>query len=354
MYYLHEYSSVPRAWVIGVHLVLLTLAVGAMVTAYRQSHRPARPLALAIWFLGTGVLTLFAVMKGEQFPATARPFIYGYIAFIWSVLAFGVCLTFMRGRIPSDQLESRGTGRQVFAALGMVLSLGLVIALLLPAVPHAGEAARRTECRNRLKKIGLAFRDFEEAKSTFPGSRNGDPPHSWRTAILPYLDQSELYEKYDFTTDWDSTANEPVARTPVRFYQCPAREHLHVDKLTRDEQGRYYSHYAMIDGPGTVGPGVRSGEIADGTSSTMLVVEACGLNIVWTEPRDVNVDTQPEGINLPSPTPGLSPGWASSHHRGGVQVLLADGSVRFVSEKIDPQTLKAMTTISGNDALGDF
>ena len=355
MYSLDEFNSVPRAWVVLVHVVLLAFSIGAVVAAYWRSNRPVSGLDMWIWVCGTWVVTKLALLTGSQFSETARPFIYGYIAFIWAVAAFGCSVTWMRLRSSQDRSQAnRASGSQVFTALGLVLALGFVIALVLPAVPHAGEAARRTQCKNNLKQIGLAFHNFEDAKWKFPASSNDDPPHSWRIAILPFMDHKNLYDQYDFKATWNSRQNELVAKFPARFYQCPTREHLNVEKLVRDDQGRFYSHFAMIDGVGTVGTGVSPSEIVDGTNSTIMVVEACGLDILWTEPRDVNIDSQPEGINLPSPTPGMSPGWVSSHHRGGAHVLLADGSVRFLSENINPKALKSLTTIDGRDPLSEF
>jgi hypothetical protein len=86
----------------------------------------------------------------------------------------------------------------------------------------------------------------------------------------------------------------------------------------------------------------------------LLVAEACGLNLVWTDPIDMNTSVQPEGIDLPSPTRGMSPGWVSSHHIGGGHELFEDGSVRFISVNIDPETLKSLTTINAGERIGDY
>ena len=355
MYYLSEFNSVPRAWVTLVHLVLLGLSIGAVVAAYWRSNRPVHELETLIWFAGTVVFTVMAIIVGSFFSESARPFIFGYIFFTWAVAAFGVFVSWMRkGLARDDPRFTKASGSQVFTALGLVLALGFVIALLLPTVPHAREAARRTQCKNNLRQIGLAFSNFEVTNVRFPGSENDDPPHSWRMAILSFTDYSSLHSKYDFKAAWNSTRNEPIATIPSVLYQCPSRVDLHHDQLVKDQQGRFYSQFAMINGTGSVGSGVTSREIKDGISSTLMVVEACGLDIVWTEPRDVNIDTQPEGVNLPSPTPGMSPGWVSSHHRGGAHVLLADGSVRFLSENINPATLKSLTTIDGRDPVAEF
>ena len=355
MYYLSEFNSVPTEGVILVHVVFLAVSIGTVMAAYWRCNRPVHELETLIWFVGTGVFTLTTIILNSFFNESARGFVFGYIFFIWAVAAFGICVTWMRKGLSRDDPRSRkASGSQVLTALGFVFVLGFFSAILFPGSSHPREAMRRTRCKYNLKQIGLAFENVQDMKGRFPGSANDDPPHSWRMAILPFSDHSSLHSKYDFKAVWNSTANKLVATIPVSLYQCPSRTPFHDDKLVRDPQGRYYSHVAMINGTGTAGNGVRSKEIIDGISSTILVVEACGLDIVWTEPRDVNIDSQPEGINLPSPTPGRSPGWISSHHGGGAHVLLADGSVRFISEKINPETLKSLTTIDGRDPVAEF
>jgi prepilin-type processing-associated H-X9-DG protein len=89
--------------------------------------------------------------------------------------------------------------------------------------------------------------------------------------------------------------------------------------------------------------------MADGLTNTMLLGEACGLNIVWNEPRDIEVGTLPAGVNLSGKTPGTSDGWLSSYHLDSANVAFADGSTRTISKKIDPKILKALTTVDGDD-----
>ncbi len=94
--------------------------------------------------------------------------------------------------------------------------------------------------------------------------------------------------------------------------------------------------------------------ISDGTSNTVLVVEACGQEIVWTRPQDIQLSSQNVGVNLPGTQPNHSSGAWSSFHRGGSHTLLADGSVRFISEKTEPKILKALLTATAEDTVGEF
>jgi hypothetical protein len=94
--------------------------------------------------------------------------------------------------------------------------------------------------------------------------------------------------------------------------------------------------------------------VADGTANTMMLVEACGRQIVWTEPRDVDASSPTLGINVDGEHLGESPGFASSYHTGGFQTTMADGSVHFISENIEPEVLKALTTADSGDAINEF
>jgi prepilin-type processing-associated H-X9-DG protein len=96
------------------------------------------------------------------------------------------------------------------------------------------------------------------------------------------------------------------------------------------------------------------GKIKDGSSNTIAVMEACGQNIVWNEPRDLDGTTTPAAINLRGKTRYDSPAMMSSLHQGGAHVLLADGTVRFISQDIDPQTLKALVSADGGERIGEW
>lgn len=225
--------------------------------------------------------------------------------------------------------------------------------LMLPSLDHP-VASRYTQCKSNLKQIGMALHNYHDVYDRFPASRISTPPVSWRVQILPYLDRASLWDEYDATHAWDSTANYPIATRDVPTFLCPQRQYSAADT---DEHGRYYTDYAMLTGQGAFSmPDTtrRFHAFTDGMSNTLAVVEACGLNIIWTEPRDADTSQQMIGINLAGDGAYDSKGIASSYHKERVQALVADGSVRFLSENMEPSVLKALTTINAEDDVSGY
>jgi len=232
------------------------------------------------------------------------------------------------------------------AAVGaIVICSGIPIALLLPAVQAAREAARRSQCTNNLKQLALAMHNYHDTYKCFPpayvADEDGRPMHSWRVLLLPYLEQQPLYEQYNFDEPWDSPANLALADIMPDVFRCPSDPSTPFSNTS----------YAMIVGPGTLFDGTRPcriADISDGTSNTIMLVEAAGSGINWMEPTDLDVQKLALGINNPSGQ-GIR-----SYHPGGANVAMCDGSVRFISATINPQTLKALITKAGGEPVGDF
>ena len=118
----------------------------------------------------------------------------------------------------------RRSGFTLIELLVVIAIISVLIALLLPAVQQAREAARRTQCLNHLKQIGLALHNYEDAHRLFPpgwvsSDTNG---FSWMARILPQLDQGNLFQKIDFTqASHASPPNLSVLQTPLNFFRCP-------------------------------------------------------------------------------------------------------------------------------------
>lgn len=221
---------------------------------------------------------------------------------------------------------------------GLFVCGGVLAALLLPAVQQAREAARRAQCKNNLKQIGLAMHNYHDTFMVFPAAHfndsQGKPRVSWRVSILPYIDQAPMYQGISMNESWDGPSNSRFSTTMPQTYACPSAP-----------MNRVNTCYATIVGPKSVlgaDKCVPMKDIIDGTSNTMLVAEACMLGIPWMKPQDIDVA---------SFTAVGDPGGVSSSHRGGVHMLMADGSVHFISNAIDPNVVKGMTTRDGGEQI---
>jgi hypothetical protein len=235
--------------------------------------------------------------------------------------------------------ESHGVAPS-FNAASPAIAAGAV-ALLLPAVQQAREAARRTQSKNNMKQIGLAMHNYHDTYLNFPErvvlDKQDKPGLSWRVKLLPFLDQGELYSKFHLDEPWDSDHNKQLIERMPAVYSSPNDPDLMTQGKTR---------YLVPVGDGTLfdgekGPRIR--DITDGTSNTIMAVEAHHDSaVIWTKPDDLDID-------FDEPLLGLQ------HSRnGGFHVLLADGSVRFVSDNIDPETLKKLFTRAGAEIIGGF
>jgi len=207
------------------------------------------------------------------------------------------------------------------------------VAALVPAIMAAREAAQRTQAQNNLKQIGLAFHNYHDVNGHFPAAAvigpDGKTPHSWRVAILPFIEGTAIYNQYKFDEPWDGEHNKKlISQMPVVFRDPGA-----------DPAG--HSSYYVLTGETTIfGPkdGAKITEIPDGTSNTILAVEA-KRDIPWTKPDDIAYDPA-------KPLPKLG-GWRPN----GYNTLFADGSVRFISDTTDEMTLRALLTRAGAEPI---
>ena len=230
----------------------------------------------------------------------------------------------------------------VLLVLMLLTCGGLFFAMFASAVPATREAARRAQCSNNLKQIGLAMHNYHDTYKCFPpayiADEDGQPMHSWRVLLLPYMQQQPLYAQYDFDEPWDSPENLALTSMMPDVYRCPS------DTLSAASE----TSYAMIVGPGTVSDGTKATairEITDGTSNTILVVEAAGSGINWLDPRDLDADQISFLVN------DQIDGGIASDHPEGANVLFCDGSVIFVDGSIDPGDVRAMSSISGGEVV---
>ncbi len=239
--------------------------------------------------------------------------------------------------ITSESEGFRIVSREPIPSLSSPATTGVLVAMLLPAVQAAREAARRSVCTNNLKQIGLAMHNYHDANGHFPGtilSKDGKRLLSWRVAILPYIDQKSLYEKFKRDEPWDSPHNKALLDQMPTTFACPGRP---------SRPGM--TSYRGFRGDGAFfqdGNDSKLDNITDGTANTIMVVEG-REDVPWTSPDS----------DLPfelKAAPSLF--GAGSPHPGGFNALFADGSVRFLKTTISPEVFRALITRSARDVVG--
>ncbi len=227
----------------------------------------------------------------------------------------------------------------VAVAIPMLLICGgIMVGLMLPAVQAAREAARRMQCSNNLRQIALAMHNYHDYYKTFPPAyttdSSGKPLHSWRTLLLPYIEQNNLYSQIDLSKPWDDPVNLPFSQIIIPVYACPSG---HTDSPEK-------TSYQVVVDPSSIFPGAKGTQlrqITDGTSNTLMVIETESENAVpWMSPDDTDMATY---LTLGKT---IRP-----NHTGGSQAAFADGSVKFISNTVTPATAQALITKGGGEMV---
>jgi len=306
-------------------------------------------------------------------------------------------------------------GRRAFTLvelLVVIAIIGILIALLLPAVQAAREAARRSQCTNNLKQLSLAVHNYHDSFKSFPYGAVGGWGHGWHTFILPYIEQNALADIVPWTdsgwwggSDANSLAFIQLARAPIGTFKCPSepkgiREPRSINGLNNRAIGNYLgnagananydsawrmstSNGVLLVGRyvgGTLYPPIRFASITDGTSNTLLLGESpysvdspCTIcdrytlyhmnfdsgggsdfsevlaGTFWPINRSMFADTTILAVNTNERECSFG-----SYHPGGCNVALADASVRFVSETVDQVPWRAVGTREGKEAVGEW
>jgi prepilin-type N-terminal cleavage/methylation domain-containing protein/prepilin-type processing-associated H-X9-DG protein len=311
--------------------------------------------------------------------------------------------------------------------LVVIAIIGVLVALLLPAVQAAREAARRMKCQNNLKQIGLAAHNFESTFGRLPPGNTDQPDPSIASALvllMPYLEQANKYSQFDFTTNIDTSPTNATARTQdTAVFLCPSDPSTgqRADSGSGVRYGRnnYYANLGANANwrnadPGTGGPfynksHLRLADITDGTSSTAFFAEVkrgafpgntrYDATLIPSATWEGSISGPPAGNFDLTPQPACDAGntnpthsyrdsiglkyyrgrhpycyythtfppnrqlpdcishtsnssghfAARSFHSGGVNVLLGDGSVRFVASAISFPTWRALGTRGGGE-----
>ena len=297
-------------------------------------------------------------------------------------------------------------GFTLIELLVVITVIGILIALLLPAVQAAREAARRVSCQNKMKQISLALHHHHDTHRSFPPATVREPHrHTWVPLTLRYIEQENLYQEYSLDVDWDDASNQSAINTRLEFLQCPSAPdgRGRIDKV-RSGITAATSDYAPVTGfsanlirvgllpqtrdrRGVMRANERTclGDISDGTSNTLMIAEDGGRPELWTSrgrgPDENEVDCgnfsvrggrvrgagwadtaigiplhgfTNDGLSCPGPCPinCTNNNEAFSFHPGGAHAIFADGGVRFLSETTSIRAYAAMITRAGSEMTG--
>jgi prepilin-type N-terminal cleavage/methylation domain-containing protein len=326
------------------------------------------------------------------------------------------------------------TGFTLIELLVVIAIIAVLIALLLPAVQQAREAARRSQCQNNLKQIGLALHNYHDVYLTFPlgtrggtlfantGTKNGT---NWRTSVLPQLEQGNIFNQLNWNVGNFSASNANpyenqtfLTRLLLPVYRCPSSAIDPFDQsgpsIRNDAPGMIIQYVGIMGAaqgmdwipdpePTNGSAGFRDcgqgwscnqgmltmneckaiRDATDGTSNTIIVAEQSGLvggkhissnyQGGWMGARNLQKITDAtcsdhwqvgttcirQAPNSQTTTPGSSLPYRNntiinSFHTGGIFVLLTDGSVRFVSDYMNFQTLKKLAHRGDGQVVGEF
>ena len=265
------------------------------------------------------------------------------------------------------------SGFTLIELLAVLAIIGTLIGLILPAVQRSREAGRKMQCANNLKQMGVALSNYEQAKKRFPPGNDqiADRLHAWSSFILPFLEQSAVSDRIDYTKPWDDPGgNLSKVDITIPLYVCPSGVRMFPGKqdyggilgayikpdgealnplTTRDEHGGIlYATDADYKLSAT------AASVSDGLSKTLLVAEAVDREMIGGADTHVHGDACWACGNNCFPLnsrvmndPNVD-GFRSLHF-GGLNSVYGDGHVSFLSDRVDARVLIAICTRTGGE-----
>lgn len=245
---------------------------------------------------------------------------------------------------PSHEVHGQASGTSTAVIIAIVLGVcllmalvcgGVLVALLLPAVSAARNAAQAMQTSNNLKQVGLAVHNYHSAYRQLPAAAAtdaaGNPIWSWRVALLPFVEEQGTWQEWQQDQAWNSGVNASLWVPMPRAYASPREANPASDQ----------SHFFAVQHP----RGMMSGEaglsfadVSDGLANTILAVYLPGRATSWAAPQEISLaELQAEFANVSPNDP--------------IQVLFGDGAVRRFVTPLDPATVEAMVTRDAGDVV---
>ncbi len=369
--YLDGYAKNPTGWPLTAELSRAAAGHTAFAVvnidklpAPRQNDREMQEFAP---LLAARKVTVTADLKGKELSVGARAgfadataagkakdSVQGFVA-----QAVGGIEKLLDGKLPPDaapflpaikeaqraikaaKVEVSGSDVTLAGSYKADFDIGQMVA---DAVKKWGDASGRMKASNNLKQIGLALHNYHDTMGRAPVhgvGANGallknatdKPLLSWRVAILPYIEQDNLYKQFKHDEPWDSATNKKLIEQMPKIFAS-------VEKPGKAG----YTHLQMVVGPNAMQlPSIAISNIPDGTSNTVAVIEAADP-VIWTKPDDVMLPAKL--------APGALKKKFGGQYPGGFNVLMWDGSVRFVKDTISERTLGFALNPNDGQVLG--
>ena len=299
----------------------------------------------------------------------------------------------------AEPSRSRVRGFTLIELLVVIAIIAILIALLLPAVQQAREAARRTQCKNNLKQIGIALHSYHEYSKCLPpgwlgvsgGAPNVAGPTGWGWAshLLPQMDNAPLHKRINFNETIDHASNAPIREQVLPGFLCPSDSSSDTWVLNNESTGapivslptaNFVGSFGTtdLDNAAATPPGVifkgngifahnsptRFSEITDGLSTTFFVGERRTKTTTSPEWHSTWLGVIPAGeeafvrnLAVADHTPNHADSHFddfSSSHPQGVHFLMGDGRVRFLGTTISHTIFQSLTTKNGREVITDF